>query len=103
AMGMAVIFVPAVPMTVLRPNLFLFLVAIFNGYLTLTGWLRAKNRSGIPTRLEWAVAGVMATAAVAMVARGVFMLASGASMGVVLLVFATIGGGLALRDLAGLR
>jgi hypothetical protein len=101
--GMLAIFATAVPMTLIRPNLFLFLIALFNGYLVATGWLRATNRQGTPTRLEWGVAGLMALTAVAMAGRGAMMLADGHSMGVVLVAFAAIGGALAVRDVTGLR
>jgi hypothetical protein len=53
ALGMLVVFLTAVPMTIIRPNLFLFLVAVFSFYLVLTGWLRATNRSGVPTVADW--------------------------------------------------
>lgn len=101
--AMTVIFVTAVPMTFIRPNLFLFLVAVFNGYLALTGWMRARNRRGTPTPVEWIAAGTMAVTALGMAGRGVFMLTAANSMGVVLLVFAGIGGALAVSDLRGLR
>jgi len=101
--GMAVVFGTALPMTVIKPNLFLLLVAIFSFYLALTGWLRARNRRGIPAPSEWVAASAMMLAAVAMVGRGVVMLRAGNSMGTVLLVFAAIGGALALQDLASLR
>ncbi len=103
ATGMTVIFLTAVPMTLIRPNVFLLLVALFNFYLTATGWLRARNRSGVPTGREWALAGAMALTAVGMFGRGAMMLTGGQSMGVVLLVFAGIGGVLAVADLRGLR
>ena len=103
ALGMTIIFLTAVPMTLIRPNLFLLLVALFNFYLVSTGWLRAKNRSGVPTRAEWALAGAMALVTVGMAIRGVMMLSAGVSMGVVLIAFAAIGGLLAFRDLSGLR
>ena len=45
----------------------------------------------------------MALIAIGMAGRGVTMLVSGASMGIVLTVFAGIGGVLAARDLSGLR
>ena len=103
AIGMTIIFLTAVPMTLIKPNLFLFLVALFNFYLVATGWLRAKNRRGVPARSEWALAIAMALIAIGMAGRGVTMLVSGASMGIVLTVFAGIGGVLAARDLSGLR
>jgi hypothetical protein len=101
--GMALIFLTAVPMTFMRPNLFLFLIALFNGYLALSGWMRASNRRGIPTKMEWAAAGVMAMTAVGMGGRGIFMLAHGDTMGIVLLVFTAIGGTLAISDVFALR
>jgi hypothetical protein len=102
-MGMAVVFLTALPMTVIKPNLFLLLIAIFSFYLAVSGWLRARNRSGIPVPAEWIVAVAMVLAAVAMGGRGIAMRAMGNSMGIVLLVFGGIGGLLAVRDLMSLR
>jgi len=98
-LGMALVFVTAVPITLMRPNLFLLLVAIFSFYLALTGWLRARNRTGARLPGERVAAAAMAVAAVGMLARGVFMLAGGQSMGLVLVVFSGIGGTLAALDL----
>ena len=98
-LGMALVFVTAVPITLMRPNLFLLLVAIFSFYLALTGWLRARSRTGARLPGERVAAAVMAIAAIGMLARGVFMLAGGQSMGLVLVVFSGIGGTLAALDL----
>jgi hypothetical protein len=99
ALAMAAVFVTALPMTLLKPNLFLFLVAVFSFYLALTGWLRARNRRGAPLRVERIAAGVMAPTALAMAVQGAVLLARGQSMGTVLLVFGGVGGVLAGRDL----
>jgi hypothetical protein len=101
--GMAVVFLTALPMTVIKPNLFLLLIAVFSFYLALTGWLRARNRRGIPTPAEWIAAGAMLLTAVAMCVRAIVVLRAGDSMGTVLLVFGGIGGSLALGDFASLR
>jgi hypothetical protein len=101
--GMAVVFLTALPMTVIKPNLFLLLVAVFSFYLALTGWLRARNRRGIPTPAEWIAAGAMLLTAVAMCVRGMIVLRAGDFMGTVLLVFGSIGGWLAVSDLTSLR
>ena len=101
--GMAVVFLTALPMTVMKPNLFLLLIAVFSFYLAASGWLRARNRSGIPVPAEWIAAVAMVLAAVAMGGRGIAMLTMGSSMGTVLLVFGGIGGVLALRDMQSLR
>ena len=87
AVVMLTVVVTALPMAIVRPNLFLFLVGIFSGYLVLTGWLCVRNRSGVPRLVDWVAAGAMAVAAVVMCIWGVIMLCSGHSMGVVLLVF----------------
>ena len=58
-LGMIVIFFTAVPMTILHPNLFLFLIAIFSFYLGMMGWRFAKNRKGIPNRVDWGSAAMM--------------------------------------------
>ena len=100
---MTTIFLTAGPMTLIRPNLFLLLVALFNFYLVATGWLRARDRAGVPGRIEWGLAIGMALTAVGMAGRGAMMLGDGRSMGTVLVAFAGIGGALALRDLACLR
>ena len=101
--GMALVFGTALPMTLIKPNLFLLLVAVFSLYLALSGWLRARNRRGIPTTPEWIAAGAMVLAAALLGTRGVAMIRADDSMGTVLLVFGGIGGSLALRDLAALR
>src|SRR5207302_962779 len=44
-LGMGIVFLTALPMTLIKPNLFLFLTAVFSFYLALTGWLRARNRA----------------------------------------------------------
>ena len=99
AIGMALVFITAVPLTLIKPNLFLFLVAVFSFYLALTGWLRARNHTGAALSGERLAAGAMAATALGMLGRGVFMLAGGHSMGTVLLVFGGIGGTLAVLDL----
>lgn len=101
--GMAGVFVTALPMTLIKPNLFLLLIAVFSFYMALTGWLRARNRRGLPTRVEWTAAAIMAVTALAMAVRGATMVWRGESIGIVLIVFAVLGGQLARGDLVSLR
>ena len=96
--GMVVIFVTALPMTLLRPNLFLFLVAIFSFYQALTGWRTARNRTGQPAWIDWAAAGLMTAAGAGMLIFGFVLLVSGEMMGLVLLAFGGLGGGFGLYD-----
>jgi hypothetical protein len=60
---MFVVFVTAVPMTMLRPNAFLFGVAFVSLYLALTGWLRARHRAAAPVLTDWLTASIMALVA----------------------------------------
>jgi hypothetical protein len=102
-LGMLVVFLTAVPMTLIRPNLFLLLIAVFSFYLASSGWLRARNRGGEPLLAEWIAASAMGVTAIIMCVRGVVALRAGDSMGIVLLAFGGIGGGYAVGDLYFLR
>ena len=102
-LGMLLVFLTALPMTYIRPNLFLFLIALFSFYFVLTGWLRARNRSGTPALTNWLASMAMTITAIAMGVRGMTMLRAGDSMGIVLLTLGGIGGAFALRDLYLLR
>src|SRR5437868_6301786 len=57
--GMTGIFITAIPLSIIKSNLFLFLIAIFSYYLAFSGWRYAKNRSGLASRLDWSVCIVM--------------------------------------------
>lgn len=102
-LGMLVVFLTALPMTFIRPNLFLSLIAIFSFYLVLTGWLRARNRSEAPVLADWIAATAMGVTAIAMGVRAIMLLFAGDSMGIVLLTFGGIGGAFAISDLCFLR
>ena len=50
--SMVIIFLTALPMSIITGNVFLFLIAIFSFYLAFSGVRFAKNRTGVPTRLD---------------------------------------------------
>jgi len=50
--SMVIIFLTAIPMSIITGNVFLFLIAIFSFYLAFSGMRFAKNRTGVPTRLD---------------------------------------------------
>ena len=50
--SMVIIFLTAIPMSIITGNVFLFLIAIFSFYLAFSGVRFAKNRTGVPTRLD---------------------------------------------------
>ena len=103
ALGMLVVFLTALPMTFIRPNLFLFLIAVFSFYLVLTGWLRARNHGGAPVLGDWVAAIAMAATSIAMFVRAIALIRAGDSMGIVLLTFGGVGSVFAIGDLYFLR
>ena len=50
--SMVIIFLTALPMSIITGNVFLFLIAIFSFYLAFSGMHFAKNRTGVPTRVD---------------------------------------------------
>ena len=64
--GMFLIFITAIPMSIVSSNLFLFLVAIFSFYLAYAGMRFARNRTGIANLFDWAAVGLMVLSGIAM-------------------------------------
>jgi len=101
--GMVTVFLTAIPMAILKPNPFLFMIAIFSFYLALSGWRLAKNRAGTPQTVDWIIAGIMAITSVSMVAFGLYWLLGGESMGITIIVFGAIGAAFSLADIRTFR
>jgi hypothetical protein len=102
-LGMLVIFVTTLPMTMLKPNAFLFGVAFVSFYLALTGWSRARHRAAAPVLTDWLSAWFMVLGAL-IISLWAFPLArAGDSKGGGLLAFAAVGATLAVIDLSAFR
>lgn len=101
--GMVVVFLTALPLAVIRPNTFLFLIAILSFYFALAGWRLATHRRGPPRLLDWVSAIVMGVAAVIMVLFGVFMLSRRNMNGITMLALGGIGAALSIADLRSLH
>ena len=71
--GMVLIFLTAIPMSIINSNVFLFLIAIFSFYLAFSGIRFARNRSGVPTRVDLIAVN--------------FMFLSGAGMWILAIIF----------------
>lgn len=83
----------------LRPNLFLFVIAVFSFYLVFTGWRAATQRDGQPSWPDHLAGATMTLTGLTMILFGVWgVLQSGGSQPVILLVFGVIGLALALSD-----
>lgn len=64
--GMAIIFLTAIPMSIINSNVFLFLVAIFSFYLAYAGMRFARNRQGVASLLDWIAIGLVVSAGLIM-------------------------------------
>lgn len=104
--AMAVVVGTVVPLLVLDPStlrVFLTLVAVFSGYLAFSGYrvLSRKRPAEEPASVDWAAAGAVVAACLALGGWGLARLAVGETFGVVMVVFGGIGlamGGTDLRD-----
>lgn len=99
--SMAVVAGTALMMSVMRSGIFLGLVAVFSFYLAFTGVraLRRKRPDARATRWDWGAALVALLGSVGLILFGARALMNGHTFGVVALVFGSIGGGLAGKDL----
>ena len=96
--SMLIGLVAAIILSVTSANLFLFLIAIFSGYLLYTGWRLAADKNTIFTVFDKCLVITMLVGAIAMFAIGIWMYFQGDGLSTVLIVFAFIGGGFALVD-----
>ncbi len=97
--GMTGVFVTAIPIALLKHNLFLFLIALFSYYLAFTGWRYAKNRHGVPTRLDWGVTIGMLIVSIFMLALGFMKHWPEQYQSMTLIVFGAIGTFFSLGDI----
>ena len=101
--SMVGVFLTAIPLSIIRPNTFLFLIAILSFYFALAGWRYATHRRGSPRRLDWVSAGVMGLAAGIMVVFGIFLLSRGNTNGITMIVLGSVGAALSIADLRTLQ
>lgn len=101
--AMSIVFVTAVPLSILRANVFLLLIAIFSFYLALSGWCLARNRSGKPQRIDRVRAFAMLLCSTAMVVYGVLLVSAANTGGSIMLLFGGIGASLAISDIRIIR
>ncbi len=97
--GMLGICVTAIPLSLMRSQLLLFLVAVFSGYLALAGWREAVRPRRPNAFVDRATPTVMLVAAAVMLGWGTLSMVGGDSGGIVLLVFGMVGLVLAVGDL----
>ena len=84
---MVVIFLTAVPMSIINSNIFLFLIAVFSFYLAFAGMRFARNRKGVETTLDWIAVSLMILSGLGMWILAVIYFTNNNSRYIILLVF----------------
>lgn len=98
--AMMAVAVTAIPVSILRPNLMLFFVALFSSYMAYAGWRFGRKSRYLQNRapyVEW----LMLAVGLAMVGTGLIQVFSSTPMGWVLVAFGCIGIQFAVQDIAG--
>ena len=85
--SMVIIFLTALPMSIITGNVFLFLIAIFSFYLAFSGVRFAKNRTGVPTRLDLIAVNFMFLSGVGMWILAIIFFIDNDSQSITLTVF----------------
>ena len=89
--GMLFVFLTTIPMTILKPNLFLFLIGIFSFYFAFMGWRMAVNRVGKAGIPEYTAMIIMSITSVVMIVWGGSLLWNDNGNGVTLIIFGALG------------
>ena len=85
--SMLVLFLTAIPMSVINSNVFLFLIAIFSFYLAFAGLQFGRNKSGNPGPLDWVAVLLMIASGPAMWALASLYFVNDDSQYIVLILF----------------
>jgi len=97
--SMMVAVAAAIPMCYIHPNIFLFIISIFSGYMTISGrrYLLIKSNEDVKIQ-DWVLTELMAIFGLLFIGIGVNNLRLGNSFGVVLIVLGIISASFVLRD-----
>jgi hypothetical protein len=85
--SMAIIFLTALPLSIITSNVFLFLITIFSFYLAFSGMRFAKNRKGVPTRIDLIAVNFMLLSGVGMWILAIIFFIDNNSQYITLIVF----------------
>ena len=85
--SMVIIFLTAIPMSIITGNVFLFLIAIFSFYLAFSGMRFAKNRTGVPTRVDLIAVNFMFLSGIGMWILAIIFFIDNDSQFITLIVF----------------
>ena len=85
--SMVIIFLTALPMSIITGNVFLFLIAIFSFYLAFSGMRFAKNRTGVPTLVDLIAVNLMLLSGIGMWILAIIFFIDNDSQFITLIVF----------------
>ena len=85
--SMVIIFLTALPMSIITGNVFLFLIAIFSFYLAFSGMRFAKNRTGVPTLVDLIAVNFMLLSGIGMWILAIIFFIDNDSQFITLIVF----------------
>ena len=85
--SMVIIFLTAIPMSIITGNVFLFLIAIFSFYLAFSGMRFAKNRTGVPTSIDLIAVNFMLLSGIGMWILAIIFFIDNDSQFITLIVF----------------
>ena len=98
AIAMTLVFLTAVPLSLLGADILLLLIAFFSFYLVFAGWRFARNRRGAPHTVDWTATAIMLTTGLGMGLYAGVLAGSGDSQWVTMAVFAAIAVALGVAD-----
>ena len=85
--SMVIIFLTAIPMSIITGNVFLFLIAIFSFYLAFSGMRFANNRTGVPTLVDLIAVNFMLLSGIGMWILAIIFFIDNDSQFITLIVF----------------
>lgn len=88
--AMSGIVLSAIPLSIMKHDIFLFLIAIFSYYFAISGFLFATNHTGKPSRIAWISSSIMLTIGILMLIYSYFSPTSNSSPASVLVIFGII-------------
>ena len=101
--AMAYVAIGALVLSVIRPNPFLFAIALFSGFMVWTGYRTAVNRKGEVTTTETNTTYFGVVIVLLMLGYGGFLIAQGELIGFVLIVFSVVIIGYLIEDFRSLK
>ena len=94
--------ITAIPVTFIRPNPFLFFIALFSFYMAFAGYRRGQKRH-VDTRLDVIAAWLMLVSGVVMIGYGLVMVVSAQPLGWALASFGGLGLSFGIEDVVTAR